>query len=187
MKTKYSILIVAFSIVCLAITSRAQSTDAVKKANKSNDEKADKNLVSEDDAVFLVKSADARMMGASEGKLALQKSANASIKKYGQLMIDDQRMLLAKIKSLASKKGISLPAKISDKKEDGREDLAKEGVEDFDKKFVKMMIIDHERDIKLFDKATTSTDPDIRVFAGKYLPLIKSHLEKIEAIKDELK
>lgn len=162
----------------------AQEKDPVKSANAKNDDKADKDLVDEDIAGFLVKTADARMMDSQEGKLAVDKGTRADVKEYGKLMIRDQATLLAEVKALAAKKNISLPAGISNKKEDGREDLSEKSGKDFDEKFIKMMIIDHERDIKLFRKAMDYDDKDVVDFAKKYLPMIEGHLARIKAIKD---
>ena len=163
--------------------AKGQDKDPVKRANAVNEEKSKDNVVDEDIADFLVKSADARMMDAKEGKLAMEKGTKASIREYGELMIRDQSELLTKIKSIAAKRNITLPEGISDKKEDGREDLAAETGEDFDDKFIKMMIKDHERDIKLFKKALDSEDKSVSVFAQEYLPMIQSHLDKINEIK----
>jgi len=166
----------------LTITATAQ-TDPVKKANETNEAKADKGVVDEDVAEFLVKSADARMMDIKEGKMAISKASSKDLQDYGRLMVKDQTMLLDEIKKLASKVNVTLPMGISEEKQEGQEDLSEESGIDFDEKFIKMMKIDHERDIKLFKKAIDCTEPSVSAFAKKYLPLIESHLAKIEAIK----
>ncbi len=162
----------------------AQETDPVKKAHSANEEKAENNVVDEDVAEFLVKSADARMMGSREGKLATKKGTTEAIRDYGQWMIKDQAILLKEIKRMAATRNITLPTNISEEKEEGREKLADKEGTDFDEKFVKMMTIDHERDVKLFEKALQFKDKGVSSFARKYLPTIQAHLNKIEAIKD---
>lgn len=169
-------------MICITFGSQAQ-TDPVKKANAANEQKADEKVLDEDVADFLVKSADARMMDFKEGKLATEKGTTQTIKDYGKLMVKDQALLLDAIKKLAATRHISLPSGISDKKEEGRDELSEKSGEDFDKKFIKMMIIDHERDIKLFKKAIDYKDKDVSDFAKKYLPMIQIHLDKIEVIK----
>lgn len=176
-----------FALLLSVISLKAQQADPVKKANEANEEKGNDKIVDEDVAEFLVKSADARMMDIKEGRLAKQKATKESIREYGQLMVTDQTKLLNELKKLASKRSITLPSDISDKKESGREDLAVKTGEDFDKKFIKMMIIDHERDIKLFEKAIKFDDVEVSTFAKNYLPLIQSHLNKINQIKEVLK
>lgn len=173
-------------VSCIAFNSFSQETDPVKKAHDANDKKEATGAVDEDVADFLVKSADARMMDAKEGKLASTKGTTPALRSYGKLMIKDQAALLATIKDLAGKKHVTLPSDISNKKAAGRQDLAKLTGKDFDEKFIKMITIDHERDVKMFENAIEQDDKDIREFAQKNLPLIRSHLDKINSIKDSM-
>ncbi len=175
------ILLVAGSLLSIPAISQA---DPVEKANDSNAKKADKKLVNEDVATFLVKSADARMMDAQEGKLAKAKGTTEAIRSYGALMVKDQALLLKQIQKLATARNITLPAAVANEKRDASKELSNDKGKDFDKKFIKMMIIDHERDVKLFRKAVASDDKGISAFAGKYLPMIEDHLAKIEALKE---
>ncbi|MGC3944743.1 MAG: DUF4142 domain-containing protein [Chryseolinea sp.] len=165
----------------------AQSTDAVEQAEKANDRKSDDKEVNEEDANFLARAAEMRMSDFQEGKLATEKSNNELIKNYGKLMMKDQQMLLAEIKLLASNKNISLPDDISNSQADERNDLLKESGINFDRKFVSVMADDHERDVQLFEEASSSSDKKISQFAEKYLPLIESHLERIKAIENQIK
>ena len=91
------------------------------------------------------------------------------------------------LNKLAAKLRITLPSGISDIKESEREELASKNGKYFDERFIKMMLIDHERDVKLFQKAIECKDRDMRAFAQMYLPMIQSHQEKINAIKKESK
>lgn len=171
-------------MVLFILSANAQEIDPVQRANVVNDNKAEKDVVDEDVADFLVKSADARIMNVQEGRIASVRGTTPEIRQYGKLMLKGQKALLQKIKKLASKRNITLPGGISDEKEEGREDLIEETGEDFDKKFIKMMIMDHERDVKLFKKATEFEDPEVSAFAKANLPLIESHLNKIKVIKE---
>ena len=164
-----------------------QSKDAVKKANEVNEKKADANVVSENIAEFLVKSADARMMDLQEGELAFTKGSIKEVREYGALMIKDQAILLEEIKKIAGNKNITLPSSISDQKKKGRENLSEKEGKEFDEKFIKMMKIDHERDLKLFEKAKDFDDMETKLFANKYLPMIKSHLDKVIIIEEIVK
>jgi putative membrane protein len=168
-------------------SSQAQQMDLVQQATLINQKKAENELVDADIAEFLVKSADSRMMGNWQGKLAVERGTTTDIKEYGRLMVKDQQMLLKEIKQIAAKLSITLPADISDNKEDGQDQLLEKTGIDFDKKFVKMMVIDHERDIKLFEKASECKDRNVRAFAQTYLPMIQSHLDKIIVIRESMK
>jgi putative membrane protein len=174
-------------IGCIPAIAFGQEKDAVKKASKVNELKADNGEVDKKTAEFLVSATDARLMDSEEGKLAAARGTTAEIRSYGQLMVQDQQKMLSAIRQLAKRKNISLPDNISEKKADGREELAKQTGKDFDEKFIKMMIIDHKRDVKEFEDALLSDDQDVRAFANDYLPMIRSHLAKIERIKSAYK
>jgi putative membrane protein len=134
-------------------------------------------------ARFIAEMAEARMMDLEEGKIAQQKSTTRDLKSYGTLMVNDQTEMLRELKKLAALKDVTLPSELGNDKADGLQDLRDVHGKDFDKKFVKMMIIDHKRDVKKFEQATRSSDADVQVFATKYLPYIQSHLEKIRSLK----
>jgi putative membrane protein len=168
-------------IYCLPLVAQ----DPVRNAYKKNEEKADKELIDEDAAEFLVKATEGRMMNINEGKLAVLKGTTSEVRNYGQLMVKDQTMMLDEIKKIAGERNITLPDGVSDKKREGQMDLSEEGGRDFDEKFVKMMHSGLEDDIKLFEKAIDINDPGISSFAKKYLLLIQSHLEKLDGVKNE--
>ena len=99
-------------------------------------------------------------------------------------MESDQAKMLKVIKKLAKKRKITLPRIISAEKEDGFKDLTAKSEKAFDKKFIKMMKIDHKRDLKAFKNAREFNDPEIKAFATEYLPMIQSHLDKLDGLKD---
>lgn len=177
MKTIAAISCILGSMLIFSCTSSEK--DSVKQAQLQNQNSA----IDEDISEFLTEAADARMMDLEEGKLAKERGTTAAIRQYGEWMITDQTKLLKEIRVLAASKNITLPNTLSNKKADGLEDLKEEQGEDFDKKFVKMITIDHKRDVDAFEDATDCRDKDVKKFATTYLPVIESHLDKIQDIK----
>lgn len=53
----------------------------------------------------------------------------------------------------------------------------------FDETYAQMMIDDHKNAIILFERGSQSTDTDIRTFARKHLPTLRSHLIQITNIR----
>jgi len=179
-KPKHTILL--FTVTLAGICGCATSDrDNVDKAQKINAQK----VTSEDVSEFLTEAADARMMGIEEGKLAREHATSKAIQEYGEWMIRDQKKLLAEIKKLAAEKEIELPQTISEDKQDGLEDLKKKRDRDFDRKFYRMMKIDHKRDLKEFEEATKLNDAEVADFAAKYTPVIKAHLEHLKNINPQ--
>jgi putative membrane protein len=157
----------------------AQVNDAVAV----NDKALIPTVVDEEVEDFLIKSADIRMMNAQGGLLASEKGTTSAIRLYGQQMMKDQSMLLEKLKRLAAARNINLPQEMSQRKVEHHQDMLEENGRDFDEKFIKIMTTDIERDIKLFRKACVSKDEEVSAFAQHYLPLIQSHLKKINEIR----
>jgi putative membrane protein len=159
----------------------------LKAAVKSdfNRKKISKEKPAVDEAVisFLNEITEGRLMDLEEGKIAKQRSTKRSLKEYGSLMEDDQTEMLKELKRIAQRKNVSLPVSLGPEKADGLHDLEALHGKSFDKKFIRMMIIDHKRDVKILKNATSYGDADIQVFATKYLPVVQSHLDKIRALK----
>lgn len=131
---------------------------------------------------FIVHMADARIMDREEGRLAASLGTTQDIRDYGTQMVKDQEALLAQLKQLAATKNITLPNAISEKKSKQLRKLSVLTGKPFDRKFLKMVKIDHKRDIKKFTKALQFDDPDTRQFAEANLPMIKQHLEQAKAL-----
>ena len=142
-----------------------------------------KSSINERVAEFLQEMTDARLMDLEEGKIASQRSTTRSLKDYGKLIVKDQSKMLDELKKIAELKNVTIPTRLGTDKAEGLNDLRKVHGKSFDKKFIKMMIIDHNRDIKKLERAVLYGDPDIQVFATKYLPIVQSHLDQIKALK----
>ena len=179
----------AITTLCLGFLSFSCQTTRPsaeeKKVAAENEAKEDMGTVDEKIVDFLVTAADARMMGTEEGKQGTAKGTTAEIRNYGKLMQEDQPMLLAQIKELAQSHDVTLLQNLSAKRQKALEDLKSETGEKFNKQFIKMMTVDHERDVKEFEEASKFSDPAVSQFAAKYLPLIQSHLQKVKDLKED--
>jgi putative membrane protein len=135
---------------------------------------------------FWTTAAQGGMAEVELGKLALQKSQNADVKKFAQMMITDHTKANDELKALAAKKSIVLPTDIGDHKETV-DDLSKLSGAEFDKEYVEAMVDDHEEDVDFFEDKSDNSDADIKAFTTKTLPTLKKHLEAIKAIQSKMK
>jgi putative membrane protein len=109
------------------------------------------------------------------------------VKDFGSLMVKDHSMGGDQLKSVASSKGFMLPDSVTDKQKHERDHLLGKTGSDFDKDYVKMMVDDHKDDIKDFEKEVKDgQDADVKAFAQKMLPMLHTHLDKIEAIQKSM-
>ncbi|MEP6901627.1 MAG: DUF4142 domain-containing protein [Actinomycetota bacterium] len=135
---------------------------------------------------FWTTAAQGGMAEVELGKLALQKSQNPEVKKFAQMMITDHTKANDELKALAAKKNIVLPTDIGGHKSTV-DDLSKLSGADFDKKYVAAMVDDHKEDVDFFTDKSNNSDADLKAFATKTLPTLKSHLEAIKAIQSKMK
>jgi putative membrane protein len=140
--------------------------------------------LSSEDKEFLLNAADARMMDWAEGNLAAEKGTTNKHRQYGKRMMRDQSRFMEEIKAIASAKNIVLPDKISEEKTAGLNTLKSVSGETFDRRFRRMIIKDHKRDINEFKRATESTDPEIRDFAKRHLPVLERHLQEARELNE---
>jgi putative membrane protein len=135
------------------------------------------------DASFYKKAAEGGMAEVELGKLAQDKSATQSVKDFGAMMIKDHAAANDKLKAIADRKEIKLPASPSVGQMATKTKLEVLSGTAFDKSYVKGMVDDHKEDIKEFQKeASTGQDADAKAYAAATLPTLKAHLKKIQAI-----
>jgi putative membrane protein len=136
---------------------------------------------------FITEQIDSQLMDLEEATLALQRGASDSVRAYGDWMLKDHSRMLADLKVLAIQKNVVIPNQLSKQKTEGLSDLMDKHEHEFDLKFVKMMTIDHKRDVCCLKQATKSADPDVKKFAEEYLPVLEKQLKGIKEVHAGLK
>lgn len=167
-------------------TPETDSVDSAQKVNEAVQESATPTA-SSDDANFAVKAANAGMTEIESSKLALNTSANAGVKKYAQMIIDEHTAAASKLGTLASAKNITLPAALDTDSQDKVTDLSKKKGKDFDKAYVDMMVSDHKDAVDAFQKENTNTtDGDLKAFTAETIPVLQKHLDDAKAMQSKM-
>lgn len=137
---------------------------------------------------FMMKAAQGGMAEVELGKLAASKAQSADVKSFGQKMVTDHSKANDELKAVAAKKSVTLPTDVNAEQKAEMDKLSKLSGAEFDKEYVKMMVEDHEKDVADFEKESSSgADADVKAFATKTLPTLKSHLEMIKGIQAKMK
>jgi putative membrane protein len=187
-----------FTGLCLgACNNGTNKQDSVDSAKDANGQKDTSNMttnnnrsdtmsttpVDKDVSDFAVEAASGGLMEVELGKIAQEKATNPRIKDFGAMMVKDHSDANDQLKNLAQQKNITLPADVSDKQRKDIDDLNKKTGKDFDKAYMSMMLDDHKKDIKKFEKAGNDLkDADVKSFAMKTLPTLQKHLDSAKAI-----
>jgi putative membrane protein len=160
-----------------------QQTSDTASATTTGEGSGTLTVMSNEDKEFVVKAGMGGLAEVQMGNLALQKGSSADVKAFAQRMVTDHSKANAELAQLATTKGLALPTELADAHKSGYEHLNGLSGAEFDKAYMQHMVSDHETDVALFDKASTSsTDADLKAWAGKTLPTLKEHLEQAKTI-----
>jgi putative membrane protein len=135
------------------------------------------------DESFYKKAAEGGLAEVELGKLAQEKSSNASVKEFGGMMVTDHSAANEKLKAIAASKKVKLPTTPSVAQMATKTKLQLLSGNTFDESYIKGMIQDHEEDIKEFQKeASSGQDPEAKAYAAATLPTLQAHLKRIQHI-----
>jgi putative membrane protein len=139
-------------------------------------EKAEKKDIP--DRGFMMSAARDGIFHVESGKLAVQRGSSEGVKKFGQHAIEHHTQINDELAQLASKKGVTLPKKMSKEEQEALDKIAKLSGPDFDKAYLGMEIKDHSKDLSAFQKeAKDGKDPDVKAWAAKTVAAIEEHLK----------
>jgi Predicted outer membrane protein len=185
MKKSFSLLLVLLLISCNNRTS-----DSEKRAKEENRERIDSQrleqgpvAISKSDADFLVEAASGGNMEIQLGHMTENKSTSEAVKAFGSMMVKDHEEGGEKLKRLAIAKNVILPDSISAAQQKQKDKLQKEPNGDFDRAYMNLMVDDHRKDIREFQKAAKdATDSEVKAFAADQLAMLYKHLDSAEKI-----
>ena len=103
---------------------------------------------------------DAAITGMAEielGRMALDRSRDADVKKFAQMMIDDHTKAASNLKSVAASHRIDVPAQVDDDHRDKAEALGKKSGTEFDQDYADAMVDGHQAFV---DKLESRIDKD---------------------------
>jgi len=125
--------------------------------------------------------------GTAEVKVATlgtQKAERADVKDLATMLVTDHAKVNEELATLAKSKSVELSAVIDPKSAGVFEDLEKERGADFDKAFLSHLKSAHKTTIASFEDASKdAADADVKAWAGKTLPTLKAHLDKITELQ----
>jgi putative membrane protein len=179
----------------LGVASCNSSSDSVKEAQQTNEAKIDSTTqdtgqgvaVRDDkeyDSEFMTKAASGGMLEVELGKVVAQRATTPAAKEFAQQMVTDHTKANDELKALAAKKNFKLPASLGEDQKKVYDEVLTEKGAKLDQKYVSEMVDDHEEDVKEFQEANTkSSDPAVKAFAAKTLPVLQMHLTMIKKIQ----
>lgn len=137
------------------------------------------------DRKFVEEAAGSGMFEVQVGQLATTKASDSNVKSFAGMLVDHHTKANDELTKLANAKGVELPAAPPRAMRRDIEQLGKKSGKEFDQDFIRNVGIKaHEKDVKLFEKASKDLkDPELKAFAAKTLPVLQDHLAQAKKLQ----
>ncbi|MEQ1752411.1 MAG: DUF4142 domain-containing protein [Prosthecobacter sp.] len=145
---------------------------------------ADKNSkLTPADEKFVKHEAAAGMGIAKIADLATKKSSNTEVKAFAEMLATDHAKANLELKELAASKGVEPSTVIAPAHAETYQKLEKASGVEFDKEFLEVAVSSHKKCVSNFEEAAKdSKDSDLKEWAEKMLPGLRTHLEKAKEL-----
>jgi putative membrane protein len=136
------------------------------------------SAVGTDDSSFAREACQTGTAEMEIAKLAAQNTKNREVRQFARTLSADHAKAEKELGQLFSRKGIPPEKELAGNYQSSLERLAGLKGAEFDAAFKEQVMADHEKAIDLFEKqAEQGADPELRAFAGKRLPQLRTHLQ----------
>lgn len=145
------------------------------------------NVIEGADRSFIMQAEKDNIEERMLGRLAREKSQNSGVQDYGKMLSQDHGAALQKLVALMNKYGISQPPTLPEERKDAVNDVKGLSGQAFDRKFVDMMVQDHQKAIADFQHAASvAQNNDVKKYAQDQIPVLQKHLDKAKELQGKL-
>jgi len=132
------------------------------------------------DHSFFTQASQANLAEIAAGKVA-ETEGNQKVKLLGNQMVTDHTTAQNELVDLAKKENITIPMSLDAEHKQALADLNKLSGKSFDSAYMANQLADHKTAVALFsEESVNGSDPGGKVFATKYLPKLKMHLQMFQ-------
>jgi putative membrane protein len=136
---------------------------------------------------FMMKASQANMAEIEMARDAMRKTDNTDVKDFANMIQTDHSRNLEDLTDMMKDKRVSQPKSLS---ADMRQDIDRmnnlTGPE-FDREFVNMMVMDHQKAVELFrDAENTAQTSEVKDYVEDTLPKLEMHLDKAQQLQSKL-
>ncbi|MBE7177291.1 MAG: DUF4142 domain-containing protein [Mucilaginibacter polytrichastri] len=187
MKMGLNMAAAAFLVAGLAACNQ-EKKPAVDQNAETVAASPDRKTSASDETEFINKAAVGNMAEVLAGNLAAEKSENARVKAYGQMLAKDHGAADEALQTLATEKNVTLPDAMDEAQKNHLNMMKEMSGSSFDGHYMAMMIEDHKKDIDAYKKAEKNIqDPKLKEMISNTLPVLQKHLDSAQAIQKSLK
>ncbi|MBU6373201.1 MAG: DUF4142 domain-containing protein [Alphaproteobacteria bacterium] len=133
---------------------------------------------------FFTRVAMSDMLEIEASRAALQKTQNAEVRKFAQMMIADHTKTTQDLTGLAQGASLTVPAALDGDMQAKVTNLQNADAAGFDDKYLDTIIDGHEAAISDFEAyAKNGKDAKLKAWATKTLPTLRKHKDQAEAVR----
>ncbi|RYZ13797.1 MAG: DUF4142 domain-containing protein [Alphaproteobacteria bacterium] len=137
---------------------------------------------------FVSAAGQASLVEIRTSERALEKATSPDVKAFAQMLIDNHKAAIDKLKAAASAAAMAAPAEVLDDFHMRRiNDLVEtDGDADFDADYAALQVDAHNDAIKLFEDYSKDTNAtaQLKSYADEMLPMLQAHKAEAEKIAD---
>jgi putative membrane protein len=135
------------------------------------------------DSDFMIQAVADGMAEVNMGRLALKKSSDPQVKRLAQRIVSDHTEANGKLRALALRKHVRLPAEPTAEAIQKAAAMKKMEGKNFDRAWADAMVKDHLKAIDLFATASQQAeDTAVRKFAEDTAPALQTHLQMAQKL-----
>ena len=165
------------------MSSTATTTTTATDGTRNRAGTDDKSMLMGVDRKFANEAAEGNAMEVHLAQIAQQKSNSDAVKQLAQKIEQDHTQASKELEELAKKRAVDLPT-TETKQTVVVDKFSNLAGADFDKAYIKIMVREHKKDVKEFEKyAANGMDSDLKAFAAKTLPTLREHLRMAEELQ----
>jgi putative membrane protein len=179
-------------------TARNDREDGIENRSTGTSGVDRTNTVSNADKSFFEEAAIANLAEVELGRMAAERSTNAGVKKFAQMMIEDHTKAGDKLESIASQHNVILPVALDENHRELRDKLAALKGAEFDKQYITAMVNGHEDVLDTLGSRVDRANPqavvaeksdnivtmDLNRWAAEAYPVVQKHLESAKAVDE---
>ena len=142
-------------------------------------------MANQDTTSFAMVAASSDMFEKLSSEQAQSRATHPEVKKFAQMMLTDHNKTTQELKSIASSKNIILPVGPLPMHQRLLLRVTREDQKEFDEEYMETQVMAHRMAVELFETASKSErDAELRAFASRHLPSLRTHLEMAKKTKD---
>lgn len=178
-------LLAAFAIFaagCESDDNRNDQNDSSVRGTGTSSGTDKPSSLSESDRQFITDAASSDLFEIQSSQWALQQqSADPELARIAQMMVEDHTKASQDLRSIAQRKGITVPQRMSENHQQMYDRLRSASGSQVATQYRQMQLQAHQEGVALFQRASQNlTDAELRQFAQRTLPVLREHLNHVQ-------